>query len=319
MAAPNFPSDHHLLPTTLFSPSKAAAQRAQAADWASVESWLSARYQGRSVPTFERNEDTLKALQALLAANERADEERDALASVQREALVGLKAKKEKSEKEQDDSAITQIIAGLDIFGQAALQDLASVAVNMDGPLGGGVTSSTALAETLASSLIDLTQTSNELNKHLFTLNHLQSRMETEINNLRTQLQELRSPALQPPSSLSRQTLEWSRNTKQLRGKVQEYSDRLAVLKAANGIDSYSMQENPSLEPQVILLQEQRLEASQVAIIRLEEQVRAFEGLPQDKDQARREVEQAEKRVTELRRRRDEMFEAAGQRTGDVY
>lgn len=310
MTAPNFPQEHHLLPTTLFSPSKAAAQRAQAADWASVESWLSARYQGRSIPTFERNEDTLKALQALLAANERADEERDALASVQREALVELKATKEKRDKEQ--IAINQIIAGLDASGQAALQNLASVAVTADLSMGATTSSHIPLAETLASSLIDFTQTSHELTNHLFTLNHLQSRLEVETNNLRAQLQDLRSPAFQPPSTLGRQTLEWSRNTKQLRGKVQEYTDRLAALKAtavtANGMEIHSASD---AEPQDLLRREQRVEAAQAAIVRLEERVRAFEGLPRDTDQARKEVERAEKKVMELRRRRDEMFEAA--------
>ena len=71
-----------------FSPSKARAQRAQAAEWAQVDSWLSSKYQGRSVPSFERNEDTLKALLALVSANEKADEEREALWMVEKKALA---------------------------------------------------------------------------------------------------------------------------------------------------------------------------------------------------------------------------------------
>jgi HAUS augmin-like complex subunit 1 len=86
--------DPQLLPTALFSPSKAAQQRAAAQDWQRVDVWLSSKFQGRTVPQFERNEDTLRALQALAAANEKADEERDLLWAVQKEALHELKTKK---------------------------------------------------------------------------------------------------------------------------------------------------------------------------------------------------------------------------------
>jgi len=79
--------DTSLTPLALFSPSKAAQQRAQAQDWHHVDTWLSSKYQGRSVPVFERNEETLKALQSLAAANERADEERELLWAVEKAAL----------------------------------------------------------------------------------------------------------------------------------------------------------------------------------------------------------------------------------------
>lgn len=67
--------DDSYLGDALFSPSKAAQQRAQAHDWQHVEAWLSSLYPNRALPTFERNEETLKVLLALAAANERADEE----------------------------------------------------------------------------------------------------------------------------------------------------------------------------------------------------------------------------------------------------
>lgn len=80
----------NLTPQDLFSPSKARQQRAQAADWAQIDSWLSYKYAGRTVPTFERNEETLKVLRELAAANERADEERMVLERVEREAAREL-------------------------------------------------------------------------------------------------------------------------------------------------------------------------------------------------------------------------------------
>jgi HAUS augmin-like complex subunit 1 len=77
----------NLTAADLFSPSKARQQRAQAQDWAQIESWLSYKYTGRPIPTFERNEETLKALRELCVANERADEEKAVLERVEREAL----------------------------------------------------------------------------------------------------------------------------------------------------------------------------------------------------------------------------------------
>lgn len=80
----------NLTPSDLFSPSKARQQRAQAQDWAHIDSWLSYKYSGRSVPTFERNEETLKALRELSMTNERADEDRAVIERVEREALKEL-------------------------------------------------------------------------------------------------------------------------------------------------------------------------------------------------------------------------------------
>lgn len=80
----------NLTPSDLFSPSKARQQRAQAHDWAQIDSWLSYKYNGRTVPSFERNEETLKILQELSTANEQADEERIVQERVEREALKEL-------------------------------------------------------------------------------------------------------------------------------------------------------------------------------------------------------------------------------------
>lgn len=74
----------------LFSPSKARQQRAQAQDWAQIDSWLSYKYSGRTVPTFERNDDTLKVLRELAMANERADEERNIQQRLETGALKEL-------------------------------------------------------------------------------------------------------------------------------------------------------------------------------------------------------------------------------------
>ena len=79
-----------LTPQDLFSPSKARQQRAQAADWAQIDSWLSYKYVGRTVPSFERNEETLKVLRELSTANEGADEERIVAERLERDVCVEL-------------------------------------------------------------------------------------------------------------------------------------------------------------------------------------------------------------------------------------
>lgn len=92
--------DTTLTPSDLFSPSKARQHRAQAHEWAAVDSWLSAKYSGRSVPTFERNDNTLKALLALSSVNERADEEIALIEKLENSVLTQLKSKAEVSNRD---------------------------------------------------------------------------------------------------------------------------------------------------------------------------------------------------------------------------
>lgn len=59
----------------LLSPAKARQAAIQAKDWAYVNSWLSRQYAPKPIPSFERNENTLRTLLALAVANDAADEE----------------------------------------------------------------------------------------------------------------------------------------------------------------------------------------------------------------------------------------------------
>ncbi|KAF2663480.1 hypothetical protein BT63DRAFT_430325 [Microthyrium microscopicum] len=278
-----------LLPTALFSPSKAAQVRAQAQEWHQVDSWLSAKYQGRSVPQFERNEDTLKALLALSSANEKADEERDLLWNVQREALNEAKAS-----KEQDATMMSAVESALDIDGKEALEVLADVATKLDAPK----TDTYSIAETLC----DRTQTSQILSQQLIHLTQLQKTLEAELTSLRAKLQELRSPAFQPPLSLQRQTLEWSRNTKQLRAKLGEYSDRLASAQSnQKESDATNVHDLVAKEEEIVQLEDQ--------IALLASKVQAYQGLPQDTDQAVQKVKNVEQEASQLQRKLDSLFE----------
>lgn len=79
--------DTYWTASALFSPSKARQQQAQAKDWSFVDAWLQRRYGTKSVPAFERNEDTLQALLALATLNESADEQRNLVHRIHKAAL----------------------------------------------------------------------------------------------------------------------------------------------------------------------------------------------------------------------------------------
>jgi HAUS augmin-like complex subunit 1 len=284
-----------LLPSALFSPSKAAQQRAQASEWHHVDTWLSSKYQGRSVPTFERNEDTLRALLALVAANEKADEERELLWSIQKEALSELKEGPHDDSPQSRMAIVGKLTAYLPKEGLENLDSVAGLAVAVDAP--------NAQPEKIAGTIMEQTQTSHTLTQHLLRLTHLQRRLETELVSLRARLAQLRSPTFQPAAQLTRQTLDWTRNTKQLRAKLGEYNDRLASLSDA-GLEAQS-----GLIIEQIVRREGDLLDLGERVERLEARVDAFKGLPGDRDGARKEVERVGNDLGRLQRRRDELFE----------
>jgi HAUS augmin-like complex subunit 1 len=292
-----------LLPSALFSPSKAAQQRAQAQDWHHVDTWLSSKYQGRSVPTFERNEDTLKTLLALVTANEKADEERDLLLSIQKEALADLKADTTTTDDTPHarQSIVNKLTTTLSDEGRRDLDTISTLAVVID--------SASPAPEVVAERLITQTETSHTLTQHLLRLTHLQRRLETELLSLRSQIQQLRSSVFQPPISLSRQTLDWTRNTKQLRAKLSEYNDRLAAISAegASGTQSCVLVEEIAQRERAIWSLGEKVET-------LESQVDKFRGLPGDIQGARNEVIRVEKEVAELKGKRDGLFEGLVQK-----
>ncbi|KAF7451600.1 hypothetical protein A1F99_033770 [Pyrenophora tritici-repentis] len=213
----------NLTPSDLFSPSKARQQRAQAQDWAHIDSWLSYKYAGRTVPTFERNDETLKVLRELSMANERADEERAVLERVEREALKELD---EIQTNEQDERILSQLRANLTPEGEQALDALASTAVILNTP--------TANPETIAHALIQHTVTSQTLTNQLTHIQALQGYVDKQHSLLRTQLHQLQTdPAFTTPANLQRQTTEQTRQVKHLRTKIREYEDKLSSLQSS--------------------------------------------------------------------------------------
>jgi HAUS augmin-like complex subunit 1 len=283
-----------LLPNALFSPSKAAQQRAQAQEWHQVDAWLSARYQGRSIPQFERNEDTLRALLALSSANERADEERDLLWTAQKDATAELKTAKERGAADEPTALLAGLTKGLTKEGRESLDALAMAAAALD------VTRPSELA--IAAAIARRTQTVQIIAQQQMYLTQFQKTLEKELQAMRVQLQELRSTAFQPPLSLQRQTLDWTRNTKQLRAKLAEYADRLASLSASQPSSAIN-------DVTELVEQEQRNLQLEENLFSIEAEISAYKGLPSNRDAAVEEVKKMEEETARLERRLDVLFE----------
>ncbi|KAL1800317.1 hypothetical protein ACET3X_000659 [Alternaria dauci] len=290
-----------LTPSDLFSPSKARQQRAQAQDWAHIDSWLSYKYAGRTVPTFERNDETLKVLRELSMANERADEQRTVMERLEREALRELD---EVQRSEDDEQILSSLKASLTPEGEQALDALASTAVALNAP--------TANPETIAHALIQHTTASQSLTNQLAHIYTLQNYLDKQQALLRTQLHELQTnPAFATPSSLQRQTTEQTRQVKHLRTKIREHEDKLSSLQSSRSRTTTPASNNiGSAEAITDMLEQQKaLDELRERVEGLERQVAEFGGLPADKEAARKEVGKLEVRLDELRRSRDELFE----------
>jgi HAUS augmin-like complex subunit 1 len=297
--------DHfHLTPQDLFSPSKARAFRVQAADWAQIDSWLSYKYAGRTVPTFERNDDTLKILRELSLRNEQADEERMTLERVERDACKELD-EDAKTRHVQDEKILQTTEAHLTPDASASLDAMAATAVALNTP--------SASPETLAHTLIAHTSTSQTLTNSLAHLHTLQNYLDKQHSLLRTQLNELQSnPAFASPPALQRQATEQARQTKHTRTKIREYEDKLSSLQSSQGRNPVTPASKNVSSAEAIadmLEQQAALDVLRQKVESLEKEVASFAQLPADKEAARKEVAQLEVELDGMRRQRDALFE----------
>ncbi|KAK8181966.1 hypothetical protein IWZ00DRAFT_563708 [Phyllosticta capitalensis] len=229
--------NHLLSPDALFSPSKAAQQRAQAHDWRHVETWLSALYPNQRLPAFERNDETLKALMAMAAANERADEEGRLLEQLEdevREELLGDETAMIHDQKQNTnndiekntDALTTTIASSLSPTGLRALSFLSILSSSLN-------PATTYHAPSLAHVLIAHSTSQAALAAHSESLHHLRLQLAATLLSLRRTHDALATdPALAPHAALPRQTADFARQTKHLVPKLREYEERLAGLAA---------------------------------------------------------------------------------------
>ncbi|KXL50246.1 hypothetical protein M433DRAFT_151403 [Acidomyces richmondensis BFW] len=268
----------------LFSPSKARAQQAQAKDWAFVDAWLAKKYDKR-IPVFERSEETLQALLSLATLNEAADEQRGAVERVEK---LAMQAHSRRGQESND--AFQSIIASLTNSGLESLQALSDVAITLE----------TADHRRMAMRLATITTDCFDLAEQLRSSREQQHVLQQEDTRLKGILHALHDDSLKAPSSLSEQTVELGRNSKQMRAKLNEYDERLRTL----GTDSSI---SPSMDN--ILEQLSLLKAERERMHVLKTELDVFEGLPSDPKAARSKLESARRELETITSRRDTLFE----------
>lgn len=279
----------------LISPTKARQAAIQAKDWAYVNSWLSRKYSPHPVPPFERNEDTLKTLLAIAAANDAADEEASLLHRAREEVVRALK-QREEAEDPRKRKLLEDIEARLDVQGEESLNDLAETAVLLGD-------SSTDVTE-LAHAIIELTRDEFELANQVRKVETLQTYLDKEISLVQEEIETLKShPAYKTPPELTSQTVEWTRSAKLLSAKINEYRDKTASLQRSVNING------PTIE--TVVQEENNVQRLRDTVKRLESQIKSYRDLPPDLEAAKNEYKRLEKELNRLTRERDDLFENA--------
>lgn len=281
---------------SLASPAKARQAAIQAKDWAYVNSWLSRLHAPKPVPQFERNEDTLRVLLALAAANDAADEEASLQHRAREEAVRTFKDLEEKQHKDPHEQQKSEILdemeACLDDRGRRDLDDLAESAVALGNTLDP--------AGDLGQSIVELTAEEFDVQGQITKVETLCRYLQRELERLRAELKSLKTDAAyETPSHVQGLTSEWARGTKMLSTKVGEYQDRIASLER-------NQPGGPTIEQ--LMVEEEDVIRLRETVKSLEARVRAFHDLPKDVAGARAGYKQLERELGQLTRQRDTMF-----------
>ncbi|PIG84607.1 hypothetical protein AARAC_010923 [Aspergillus arachidicola] len=272
----------------LLSPAKARQAAIQAKDWAYVNSWLSRQYAPNPVPSFERNEDTLRTLLALAAANDTADEEAALLHQAREQAVQGFKAREEAEDKQKKE-ILDELEYCLDDKGRQDLDDLAKSAAVL-GALD-------VEAGHLGQAVVDLTKEEFGVQDQLDKVDMLHDYLQRELEALRQQLEELGSdPAYEVPADLPAKTVEWTKGTKVLAAKVNEYQDKVAALKR-------NQSRGPTLGE--VLAEEEDVKELMKTVKNLEHRLQLFQNLPTDVQGARAKYRELLEELNELTQERD--------------
>ncbi|KAI1462978.1 uncharacterized protein F4812DRAFT_453867 [Daldinia caldariorum] len=336
----------HLAPSqaAIFSPSVARAAASTAKDWSYIDTWLrsifsnsssssSSSSSSRRPPHFERNPETLKALLALAAANEAADDHREQLFRVEQAALDEIRAAEkdredrrqrveaqkqnqqgyEGEEQEQEETTIDPEILASDLLsaleanlskdGAAALEAMAAVAAEL------GVAYPTP--EVLGSQFVELQGRALELEDGLERVDLLRRYLDREAARAEAFLAELRhSSIFALPPDLPRQNLELQRLVKSTSSRLPELTQQVLSLEKTVGIPSVTVEDVRADEEAYLDLLARKKD--------LDAQVRAFAGLPPDVEAARAELEALRAELRDATERRDENFEKLVERESPV-
>ncbi|KAI1773726.1 hypothetical protein F4818DRAFT_452761 [Hypoxylon cercidicola] len=323
----------HLPPSqaAIFSPSVARAAASTAKDWSYVDSWLRSKYalhpsvnRGRP-PAFERNPETLKALLALAAANEAADEERDQLSRVEEAALASARAasqeresKRQRQQQQQQQSPeavpdgdllaadlLAALEAGLSREGATALAAMSSMAVCL------GVADADADPPSLGARYVALQGRTLALEDAAERVDLLRRYLGREAARLGGFLAELRhGEAYRQAPDLAKNNLELQRRVRAMAARLPELRRQVVALEKATGLPGLTVDEVREDEAAYLELLAAKKD--------LDAQVKAFAGLPPDIEAARAELEALRAELRDATEQRDTNFERLVERESPV-
>ncbi|KAJ5374806.1 hypothetical protein N7517_006812 [Penicillium concentricum] len=280
----------------LVSPAKARQAAIQAKDWAYVNSWLNRQYAPIPVPKFERNEDTLRVLLTLAAANDAADEEAALQQRAREEAVQAYKIREEfernDPHEQQKSQLLDEVEMCLDDTGRRDLEDLADSAAALGNTLNPS-------PGDLGQSIVELTVEEFEAQEQIAKVDTLHRYLQLELARLQAELEELKTDlAYETPSDIQSLTSEWTRGTKTLAIKVGEYQDRIATLERVHP-------RGPTIEE--LMAEEENVIRMRETVKALQGRVRAYHDLPKNTPGARTKYKELERELGQLKRQRDSM------------
>ncbi|CAI7598038.1 unnamed protein product [Penicillium bialowiezense] len=276
----------------LISPAKARQAAIQTKDWAYVNTWLTRQYAPKPVPQFERNDDTLRVLLTLAAANDSADEEVALRQRAREEAVQAYKAREDFERKDPQEQQRSQILEEvemcLDDRGRRDLDDLADSAAALGNTLN-------PTPGDLGQSIVELTVEEFEAQEQVAKVDTLHRYLQQELARLQVELDDLKSDvAYETPANTQKLTSEWTRGTKTLAIKVAEYQDRIASLERVQS-------HGPNID---------ELVTEEENVIRMRQTVKSLQSrdLPKSVTSARAKCKELENELGQLTRQRDSML-----------
>jgi HAUS augmin-like complex subunit 1 len=290
-----FASPHltSIMEDLLISPSKARRDAARARDWSYVTSWLAKKYATQPVPRFERSEEVLQSLLALMAANDAADAEAELLYRAEEEELGRFEERQGVAVDDPVHELLGQVEASLDERGKEALRDLAETSVLL-GTL-------KTDAATLGARMVEVTRDEFDAAQRLGSVEAVQGYLEREIALLEHDMASLREREDESATeTLRQQTTQYNRDAKQVSMKLVEYKDRIAALERAKVA-------GPQLED--VKVDEKEVLTLQTRVRSLEKQLAEYHGFPPDLEAAKEEYQRSQRELQSLTKRRDQLFD----------
>lgn len=295
----------------IFSPTVARLAASTAKDWNYVDGWLASKYKGRTVPQFERNPETLKALLALATLNETSDEDRHLISQVDAVALQDINAARdaERAAADEDGQEPVDLASFKNEFYDALEDNLTTegkTALDAMASSAGHLGMAYPEPATLARATLDLQMRLFDLDQAAARVETLQRLVEAESASLDEVLEDVRGDDYRAPADLARHNLDLQRKLKATAKRLPELQSKLASLARTVGVPEPTIQQ--------VSEEEARYLESLDVRRRLDQQVSEFEGLPADVGRARQQLDRLRDELRTITGRRDAVFEGLVER-----